>query len=319
MMHKMRHVAARARSLSAAASRRRIPIYQIDSFASKPFSGNPAAVCMLEKQWLSDSQMLDIASENNLAETAFVLPRKDCTDYDLRWFTPTLEVDMCGHATLASGAVILERMRPDKKEVGFHTRSGRLVVRRDPDGGDDDSPYYTLDFPLWPIGVALEPTPKLVHALCGGNPPASASVEDTARLPWPLEAYTIQPLHGAPYVLYLYENESAVRALAPMFLEMDANVVATAPADVTSEGSEQFDFVSRFFGPLSGIPEDPVTGSAHMTLAPFWADRLGKRSLVARQVSQRGGTLRLVVEDERVLISGPAALYMEGTLCPSIG
>ena len=145
-----------------------LPIYQVDAFAAKTFGGNPAAVLPLEK-WLPDETLLSIAAENNLTETAFMLPRTD-GDYDLRWFTPTLEVDMCGHATLASGAVVLSVLSPAKDEVGFHTRSGRLVVRRGSECPMTNCQYYTLDFPLWPVGAAVTPPPKLVRAVGGRKP-----------------------------------------------------------------------------------------------------------------------------------------------------
>lgn len=273
-------------------SPRRVPIYQVDAFANKPFEGNPAAVCPL-KEWLSDSEMLDIAAENALSETAFFVARAEDGEYDLRWFTPTIEVDMCGHATLAAGAIVLGLLDSERAEAGFHTRSGRLAVRR---SGEEAT--YTLDFPLWPCEPAEVVAPAaLVRALGGEDGPV------------PVAAHNIAPLHGAPYYLFLYENEAALRALSPAFSAMEANVVATAPA-----GSGAYDFASRWFGPLSGIPEDPVTGSAHSTLGPYWAQKLSKSSMVARQVSQRGGTLKLEMRGERLLISGPTALFMEGTL-----
>ena len=326
-----------------------LPIYQVDAFAARTFGGNPAAVLPLES-WLPDETLLSIAAENNLAETAFVLPRSDGSgDYDLRWFTPTLEVDMCGHATLASGAVVLSVLDSKKDEVGFHTRSGRLVVRRGSECPMTQCQYYTLDFPLWPVGAAVEPPTRLVHAV-GGRKARAREPEsdelfdriDTDRsetidrtelrdylakvdeLPceslattWPVAAHQVAPMHGAPYYLFLYESEADVRSLAPVFGEMEANVVATAPADAAADGEPQYDFISRWFGPLSGIPEDHVTGSAHTTLAPFWAERLGKSSMIARQISQRGGTLRLELVDGRVHISGPAAFYMEGRIFTS--
>ena len=253
---------------------------------------------------------------------------------------------MCGHATLASGAVVLSVLEPAQDEVGFHTRSGRLVVR---DGGvcpQMRCRYYTLDFPLWPVGNKVTPPPRLVHALGGGKPVTSEPMSDrlfdaidtdqsdtiergelkeylgrvgqipceALAAPLPLEAYEVEPMHGAPYFLFLYEREADVRALSPIFGAMEANVIATAPSDSVAAGEPACDFISRFFGPLSGIPEDHVTGSAHTTLAPFWSERLGKREMVARQISKRGGTLRLAIEGERVLISGPATFYMEGTV-----
>jgi predicted PhzF superfamily epimerase YddE/YHI9 len=286
------------RTLSTVAGVRRIPIFQVDAFASSQFSGNPAAVHPLE-EWLPDATLLSLAAENNLAETAFTVPMKSESSrplYHLRWFTPTLEVDMCGHATLATAAVILERLQPGK-EVEFETRSGRLIVTKP----SADASEYTLDFPLWPVGEAVTPPAALAAALSPVTP---------------TEAFTIKPLHGAPYYLFLYDDEATVRSIEAQYGEMEANVVATSRA--TQLASEGVDFVSRWFGPLSGIPEDPVTGSAHSTLAPFWAARLGKSSMVARQVSKRGGELLLEMVTtpeghQRVKISGPATFYMEGT------
>ena len=337
---------AGTRVLSSAACLDRIPIYQVDAFAAKTFKGNPAAVHPLGS-WLPDETLLSIAAENNMTETAFIIPRADGTgDYDLRWFTPTLEVDMCGHATLASGAVVLSVLEPSVDEVGFHTRSGRLVVRSGGTCEVTKCQYYTMDFPLWPVGAAVKPPPKLVHVLGGQKPTVSAPQSDqlfdnidtdgsnsierselkeylgkvgeipceALAAPWPTAAYEVAPMHGAPYYLFEYASEEDVQSLAPLFAEMEANVVATAPASRTTADASQCDFVSRWFGPLSGIPEDHVTGSAHTTLAPYWAERLGKSSLLARQISKRGGTLRLEVTGERVLISGPACFYMEGTV-----
>mmetsp|Transcript_36330 Transcript_36330/g.79830 ORF Transcript_36330/g.79830 Transcript_36330/m.79830 type:complete len:323 (-) Transcript_36330:424-1392(-) len=283
------------RSMSYSKAETSLPIYQIDAFSSVPFRGNPAAVCVLDA-WLPDQTLLNIAAENNLSETAFIVPR--ASGYDLRWFTPSLEVDMCGHATLASGALVLCKLQPGLSEARFETRSGTLVVRR---GGDGDGAggAFTLDVPLWPVGAASAPPDGIVAAL-------GAACN-------PIESYSIPPLHGAPYYLLLYKDEAAIRALTPVFDKMCANVVATAP------GEGEFDFVSRFFGPHSGIPEDPVTGSAHCTLAPFWAARLRKRRLRARQLSARGGELDLAFEGERLLISGAAAFYLEGNISVPVG
>ena len=292
MLLRARVVATAARSLVT------LPIYQLDAFSPKPFGGNPAAVLPLEK-WLPDSTLLSIAAENNLAETAFFVPQDDGA-FHLRWFTPTLEVDMCGHATLATAALILGKLEPERPDVAFDTRSGRLLVRRATVGSDgaasDALPRLTLDFPRWPVGDVVSPPQKLVAALGGNGKP-------------PTLAHEIAPLHGAPYYLFLYESEADVASLAPSFGDMEANVVATAPAD-----ADGVDFVSRWFGPLSGIPEDPVTGSAHVTLAPFWADRLGKQAMEARQISTRGGALHVALDadSDRVLISGATAFYLQG-------
>ena len=268
------------------------PIYQFDSFARRPFAGNPAAVVPLER-WPSDDETLrSIAAENNLSETAFIVPAEAGADanYALRWFTPTVEVDMCGHATLASAALVLQRLQPSWAEVSFSTRSGILSVRR----AADDAAQYVMDLPLWPAGDQVPPSADLVAAVGAA----------------PTLAHTIPPLHGAPYVLFLYDDEAAIRGLAPDLGAMTANVVATAPAPAGAP----YDFVSRWFGPLSGIPEDPVTGSAHCTLAPYWGKRLDKTALSARQISARGGTLACRVADDRIHIGGDAVTVAAGTL-----
>jgi len=297
---------AAPRRFSTAAAIRRVPIFQIDSFAAAPFEGNPAAVCPLD-EWLSDEELCAVAAENNLSETAFMVARPD-GDWNLRWFTPIVEVDCCGHGTLAAGAVVLGQMDATLPEVSFHTKSGELVVRRAGLCAKSGIATYTLDFPLWPCDpVATPPPTALVQALGGG---------DGGLVP--LAAHAIAPMHAAPYYLFEYASEAHVRALAPVFSAMEANVVATAPAAADSA----FDVASRWFGPCSGINEDPVTGSAHCTLAPYWFERLGKTELLARQVSKRGGTLHLALAEdgERLLISGPAALYMEGVISlPPVG
>ena len=274
-----------------------LPIYQLDAFASKPFSGNPAAVVPFES-WPDDSLLAKIAAENNLSETAYIMPvaDSDSCNYHLRWFTPTVEVDLCGHATLATAGLILNRLKPTENTVRFQTRSGELIVSRDAASGGD---RLTLDFPSWPNepGKVTAPAPLM----------AAMGAETVA----PLECYAIPPLHGAPYFLFVYESEAAVRALAPDFGAMKANVLATAEA-----AGDGIDFVSRFFGPPIGIDEDPVTGSAHTTLAPFWAGRLGKTRMEALQLSARGGELSVELNDatNRVFISGSTAFYMEGTI-----
>jgi len=261
----------------------KLPIYQIDAFASAVFAGNPAALCPLER-WLPDATMQSIAAENNLAETAFFVPRADGTgdrDYDLRWFTPAAEVDLCGHATLASGHLVFTTLEPGRESVTFHTRSGPLTVRRE--GG-----LLAMDFPSRPA-VRCDPPPGLAEAL--GKSPAEV---------W-----------QARDIMVVFESEHAVRGLTPSFDRIRAlkvfGVIATAP------GSE-VDFVSRFFAPLMGIPEDPVTGSAHCTLVPYWAKRLGKPRLTARQVSARGGDLLCEDRGERVSIAGRAVQYLAGTI-----
>lgn len=260
-------------------------VYQIDAFTDRLFSGNPAAVCPLEA-WLADDLMQAIAAENNLSETAFLVPEGEGKDshWGLRWFTPAVEVDLCGHATLASAHLLLNHLGHAGDAISFETRSGTLVVARDgADGG------LAMDFPVMPVDARIEPAPGFADAL--GAAPA--------------ELYKIREVHGAPYLLALFEREAEVAALAPKFGQLGANVIATAPGN-------EVDFVSRFFAPASGIDEDPVTGSAHCTLTPFWAERLGRDELKARQISARGGELGCRLAGERVIISGRAVLYMAG-------
>lgn len=256
----------------------RIPLYQIDAFTGRLFRGNPAAVCPLE-EWLEDEQMQAIAAENNLSETAFFVRRGE--GYQLRWFTPKVEVDLCGHATLASAFVILSYLEPAREEVRFETRSGELVVRRNGD-------LLAMDFPArepWRCECPV----TLSQAL--GKPPLEV---------WEARDY-----------MAVYESEDEVRALAP---DMGALVVVGHFAVIVTAPGREADFVSRFFAPAAGVPEDPVTGSAHCTLVPYWARRLGKTQLQARQVSARGGELFCVYRGERVTIAGRAVRYLEGTI-----
>jgi len=253
-----------------------LPIYQVDAFASEVFAGNPAAVCPLDA-WLSDDVMQAIAAENNLSETAFLV--RNGTDYDLRWFTPAVEVDLCGHATLGSAYVVATHLEPGRDEMVFHSKSGPLTVTRDGD-------LFTLDFP------SLPPERLDDHS-------AVEAALGTA----------VGELWRADKTMAVLADEAAVLAADP-----DLAKVAALPGDgliVTAPGRSR-DFVSRYFAPHAGIPEDPVTGSAHCVLTPYWARRLDKARLTARQVSARGG--ELVVEDrgERVLISGRVAPYLEG-------
>lgn len=259
----------------------RLPIYQVDAFADRLFGGNPAAVVLLET-WLPDDRLLAVAAENNLSETAFLVPRGGA--WDLRWFTPAAEVDLCGHATLA-GAFVLHARGEATGTCVFETReAGTLRVAR-------EGEVFVLDLPSRPAG------------------PVSADAAILTALGLRGAAAT---LAGRDYVVVL-EEAAAVRALVP-----DMAALAKAPWDgviVTAPGDEPgIDFVSRYFAPALGIPEDPATGSAHCTLAPYWAGRLGKAALEARQVSRRGGALGCRVGDGRVLVSGRAVLYLEGTI-----
>lgn len=255
-----------------------LPIYQVDAFASEVFAGNPAAVCPLEA-WLPDSVMQSVAAENNLSETAFFVKRGE--DYDLRWFTPAVEVDLCGHATLASAYVIAKHLAPGLDRVVFHSRSGPLTVTR-------EGELFTLDLPAkMPRRIELDP--DFAQAL-GATP---------------LE------LWRADKNMAVLADEAAVRAVEPDFAK-----VAVLPGDgviVTAPGDD-CDFVSRYFVPQAGIPEDPVTGSAHCVLTPYWARRLDKQKLSARQISARGGELTVEDRGERVLVAGRVAPYLEGRI-----
>jgi PhzF family phenazine biosynthesis protein len=259
----------------------RLPIYQVDAFTDTLFGGNPAAVCPLDA-WLPDATMQAVAAENNLAETAFFV--RDGNDYALRWFTPTVEVDLCGHATLASGHVVFHFIEPGRDSVSFRTlKAGTLAVSR---RGSD---LLEMDFPARPA-VPVEAPAGLVAAL-GGAPQAVLRARDH---------------------LVVYGSAAEVAALDPDLAAL-AEVDCWA-AIVTAPGDNGVDFVSRFFAPAQGVPEDPVTGSAHCTLTPYWAARLGKAELEARQISRRGGALRCALDGDRVSIAGRAVLYLEGKI-----
>ena len=256
-----------------------IPIYQVDAFTLGPFTGNPAAVCPLD-HWIDDDTMQRIAAENNLAETAFIVAREG--GYDLRWFTPTVEVDLCGHATLAAGYVVLNHLRVDLNSVAFETISGQLVVSREGD-------RLVMDFPSRP--------PK----------PSSVSKELSDAL-----GKRPSEVHLSRDLLVVYDSEEVVRNLSPdqaklLALDEGFGVIVTAKGKTV-------DFVSRFFVPKGGIAEDPVTGSAHCTLVPFWAERLGWSELIAHQVSARGGELHCELRDDRVIMSGHCVLFLTGSI-----
>jgi PhzF family phenazine biosynthesis protein len=257
----------------------KIRLYQVDAFTDKVFAGNPAAVCPLD-EWLPEELMQQIAMENNLAETAFYIRRDD--RYSIRWFTPEVEVDLCGHATLATAFVLFNLEHFSGSVLDFDSRSGRLRVSRDGD-------FLILDFP------ADKPFKS----------PGPAAL---------LEGFGIGPLEvyrGKTDYMLVYSSAKQIRELKPnlpRIAEVNARgIIVTAPGD-------DVDFVSRFFAPQSGIPEDPVTGSAHTTLVPFWADRLGRAVLTARQLSRRGGWLRCRLAGDRVEISGQARAYLTGEI-----
>jgi PhzF family phenazine biosynthesis protein len=262
-----------------------LPIYQVDAFADRPFAGNPAAVIPLDA-WLPDALLQAIALENNLSETAFLVGGDG--QYDLRWFTPAVEVDLCGHATLATAHVVFNHLGFTGEAVRFQTKSGELTVRR-------EGALLSMDFPARP----------------------GASVATPAGLPEALGAEIIETVAG-PHLVNLVRTPAEVMALRPDFNALagviEANgftsTVVTAPYD----GPEEWDFVSRMFAPSKGINEDPVTGAAHCALAPYWAERLGKHDLVARQVSSRGGTLWCTLAGERVILRGSAVDYLKGQI-----
>ena len=256
----------------------KIPMFQIDAFTSELFGGNPAAVCVLG-DWPEDNVMQAIAMENNLSETAFLIERSD--HYDLRWFTPAAEIDLAGHPTLAAAFAVFEFLKPGLKQVRFETNSGALTVTRDGD-------LLAMNFPATPA-IPCDPPNDLIKAL-GVKP--------------------VEVLLSRDHMVAL-ESEADVLAVRPDFTLLrqlnSMGVIITAPGDKS-------DFVSRFFAPKMGIPEDPVTGSAHCTLIPYWAQRLGKPDLSAIQLSQRKGRLSCRDMGERVQIAGSAVLFFSGDI-----
>lgn len=257
----------------------KLTLFQADAFTDKLFGGNPAAVCPLE-QWLSDEQMQQIAMENNLSETAFFVANND--GFDLRWFTPAVEVDLCGHATLATAHILFEEMGYAKPEIAFYTKSGKLTVSREGD-------RLMMDFPA--DRMQKDHGPAVLFQALGIN-----------RVP--------EVFRSDDYMVVL-ESEEQVAGLDPdfrMLNEVDARgIIVTAPGD-------ECDFVSRFFAPQSGIDEDPVTGSAHTKTTPYWAAKLDKEELEARQISERGGKLTCRLKGDRVEILGHARTYLKGEI-----
>ena len=252
--------------------------YQVDAFTTRIFEGNPAAVCPLDA-WLEDSLLQAIAAENNLSETAFFV--KSERGFQLRWFTPVTEVKLCGHATLASAHVLYAILGHDANSIDFETHSGILTVKRQGD-------LLVMDFPSVPPRPCAAPA-SLLSGL--GIPPAETLAADD--------------------YLAVYDSEDAILAIRPDIARLAAldlrGVIATAPG-------RKADFVSRFFAPKFGIPEDPVTGSAHCSLTPYWSARLGKQVLNARQVSRRGGDIQCELKGERVALSGHAVTFMEAEI-----
>ena len=265
-----------------------LKLWQVDAFAAKPLEGNPAALVPLER-WIDDALMQKIANENNLAETAFFV-RKSATHFDLRWFTPESEVELCGHATLASGWLVFAELAPELKTVSFETRSGTLKVDRGADG------RHIMSLPSDPVSPLDDNDfAKTIGAALGISPP--------------------REVHSGRYIMAVWDAPADVRAIrgagdiARVLRTVDKwGLIATA------RGDHGYDFISRFFAPDKGVPEDPVTGSAHCALTPYWAKRLDKKTLKARQVSPRGGDLTCTDDGERTILSGPCALYMTGEI-----
>ena len=258
----------------------KIPIYQVDAFTNHPFFGNQAAVCVLD-EWLEDGVLQNIAAENNLAETAFFV--KDSDEYSLRWFSPVVEIDLCGHATLASAYIIFEFLEVTRNEVSFNTKSGKLTVTKSDDG------QLVMDLP--------------------SRMPIKAEITQTI-----IDAFNAEPLEvwQSRDLMVIFDTEKTIKNIVPDIGKI-SEIKDSFAVIVTAKGDE-VDFVSRFFAPNAGIPEDPVTGSAHSTLIPFWADRLGKKKLHAKQLSQRGGELFCEDEGERVRIGGFASLFKKGEI-----
>jgi PhzF family phenazine biosynthesis protein len=263
-----------------------IPYYHVDAFTSELFAGNPAGVCILST-FLADSTMQKIAAENQHSETAFVVPRVD-GDFDLRWFTPTVEDDLCGHATLAS-AFVLALRKHKAWPIRFHTCSGMLTVARDPVAENDDG--FVMDFPARP--------PQ----------PCEAPVE---LLP-ALGLKSALVMKSRDY-LVVVDRAEQVRALSPEIAALAKIEMGNGGTIVTAASEGDVDYVCRLFAPGEGIDEDPATGSIHCTLAPYWAGRLGKDTLRAQQLSARGGYMQSTIAGDRVKIAGKARLYLHGTL-----
>lgn len=254
-------------------------IYQVDAFAKEVFKGNPAAICPLE-EWIDAELMQKIALENNLSETAFFVKKDDI--YEIRWFTPTFEIDLCGHATLASAFVIFECLKAEESLVKFHShKSGELTVEKNGD-------RLVLDFPSRPVTKCDAPS-GLIEAF--GKPP--------------------KEIFKARDYFLVYETESEVAEINPNFAEL---LKLDAHGFIVTAKGENSDFVSRFFAPEVGVFEDPVTGSSHCNLIPFWSERLGKTELFARQISARGGELFCELKGDRVKIGGNATLYLKGEI-----
>ena len=257
-------------------------LYQVDAFADRLFSGNPAAVIPLDS-WIDESLMQNLAMENNLAETVFFVPRAgDPQGFDIRWFTPESEINLCGHATLASAWVLFNRLGYAGDQLTFHSKSGPLGISR-------EGSTIWMDFPSW------KPEPFSDY------PPGLETALGISR---------IEGVYRHRDLLVELDSEEAVRAARPDFTAIRKSgykIIITAPG-------KEVDFVSRFFAPTVGVDEDPVTGSAHSQLIPFWSNRLGRRQMVARQLSRRGGILQVIQDGERVKMGGSCVFYMKGAI-----
>lgn len=256
----------------------KLTIYQADAFTNKVFGGNPAAIVPLD-EWLPDATLQAIALENNLSETAFFVKKGD--HFHLRWFTPTIEIELCGHATLASAFILFTELGYSKKRIHFETLSGALYVEKDND-------VLAMDFPITYMAV----------------------IPFSDKMKLGLGAHYLEIYESDTKFMVVFENESEIKAIAPDFRilnELGKNIIVTAKGD-------NCDFVSRFFAPVSGIDEDPVTGSAHTALTPYWAAKLNKQKLEARQVSARGGHLFCEMKGDRVIIKGQSKLYLKGEI-----
>jgi PhzF family phenazine biosynthesis protein len=275
----------------------KLTLYQVDAFTDKIFGGNPAAVIPLKK-WIPDALMQQLALENNLSESVFfVQSEKKGVDYDIRWFTPELEINLCGHATLASAYVVMEILKEKKKKVVFNSKSGLLTVRKD----SQKKFMGLMDFPSWKPEKINDYPQELIASL--GNP-------------------EIIGVYKHRDCLIELANEEAVKKIQPDFTLMKKTgekVIITAPGNASdrskpTDASEPIDFISRFFAPTAGVDEDPVTGSAHSQLIPFWSEKLGKNKMRAKQLSKRGGDIYCEQNGERVMIGGECAFYMKGEI-----
>jgi PhzF family phenazine biosynthesis protein len=260
----------------------KLTLYQVDAFTDKVFGGNPAAVVPL-KQWIDDAMMQRLAMENNLSETVFFVESKQPDiDFDIRWFTPVLEINLCGHATLASAFVLFEKLNFSKQQIRFHCKSGLLTVTK-------NNGMIEMDFPSWKPELVTEDFTALIGAL--GSPKVTS-------------------ISRSRDIIVELENEDAVKSCDPDF---NALKRIGEKVIITARGNE-VDFVSRFFAPVAGIDEDPVTGSAHSQLIPYWSEKLGKIKLHAKQLSQRGGELWCESHGERVKMGGKCVFYMKGEI-----